>query len=92
VSDGILSTPSMRTTLTGRISLIDRALNMRAEVSPTPAGVPGGPLIQFDVLGGWDDIAVVPDAKSLIERSGAAKPLFGFDRSSGSRGASTFPQ
>jgi AsmA protein len=93
VSDGILSTPAMRTALTGRVSLVDRSLNMRAEVSPTPAGAPTSPLIQFDVTGGWDDVAIVPDAKSLIERSGAAKPLFGFDRSApGTQGASALPQ
>ena len=32
--------------------------------------------IGFDIGGGWDNVSVVPNARSLIERSGAAKPLF----------------
>ena len=53
---------------------------MRALVDPATAGVLPSPVIVFDVTGGWDDVAVVPDAKALIERSGAAKPLFGAER------------
>jgi AsmA protein len=34
----------------------------------------------FDVSGAWDNVTVTPDARSLIERSGAAKPLFGPER------------
>jgi AsmA protein len=37
------------------------------------------PPLVFDVTGGWDDIAIIPDARSLIERSGAAKPLLRLD-------------
>jgi AsmA protein len=50
-------------------------------------------VIVLDVIGGWDDIAIIPDARSLIERSGAAKPLFGAERliPPVSRGASAVP-
>jgi AsmA protein len=37
-------------------------------------------VIAFDIKGGWDDVAVIPDARAFIERSRAAKPLFGLDR------------
>ena len=76
VTDSTLTSPSLRTSLHGQISLVERAVALRAHVDPTPNPTQS-PLIVFDVSGGFDDIAVVPDAKSLIERSGAAKPLFG---------------
>jgi AsmA protein len=59
---------------------MDRLIAVRASVDPAPASTLPSPVIVFDVTGGWDDVAVVPDAKSLIERSGAAKPLFGRER------------
>jgi hypothetical protein len=38
------------------------------------------------VIGTWDDPAIVPDAESLIRRSGAAERLY---RDSGSQAAAT---
>jgi AsmA protein len=76
VTDATLTSPSLRASLYGQISLVERAVALRAHVDPTP-NPSQSPLIVFDVSGGFDDIAVAPDAKSLIERSGAAKPLFG---------------
>ncbi|HEV2559838.1 MAG TPA: AsmA-like C-terminal region-containing protein [Microvirga sp.] len=80
IAEGTLAAPSLRTALQGQVSLFDRWLSMRALVDPATAGALPSPVIVFDVNGGWDDVAVVPDARSLIERSGAAKPLFGSDR------------
>jgi AsmA protein len=76
VSDATLTSPSLRASLHGQVSLVERAVALRAHVDPTPNPTQS-PLVVFDVSGGFDDIAVIPDAKSLIERSGAAKPLFG---------------
>ncbi len=79
VADGRLESPSLVTNLHGRISLVDRTLDLKADVSlATPASSPSPvPAIVFDVGGGWDNVLVTPDARALIERSGAAKPLFG---------------
>jgi AsmA protein len=32
--------------------------------------------LPFEVIGSWDDPAIVPDAQSLIRRSGAAERLY----------------
>ena len=93
ITDGALSAPTMRTALEGRVSLVDRSLTIRAHVSPPTASTTPAPLIAFDVVGSWDDVSVIPDARAFIERSRAAKPLFGVDRLSPSaRGASSVPQ
>ncbi|GEO15818.1 cell envelope biogenesis protein AsmA [Microvirga aerophila] len=78
IADARLASPSLLTTLAGQVSLVDRTLNLKADVS-APAQNPS-PSILFDVNGGWDNVTVTPDARSLIQRSGAAKPLFGPDR------------
>jgi AsmA protein len=80
IADGSLTAPTLRAALRGRVSLFDRWLSVRAAVDPATAGTVPSPVIEFDVTGGWDNVAVVPDARSLIERSGAAKPLFGSER------------
>lgn len=80
IAEGSLTTPALHAALRGRVSLLDRSLSLRALVDPATAGALPSPVIVFDVTGDWDDVAVVPDAKSLIERSGAAKPLFGAER------------
>jgi AsmA protein len=48
---------------------------IRALVDPTAPSPLPSPLMTLDVVGGWDDVAIVPDVKSLIERSGAAQRL-----------------
>ncbi|MBZ6077982.1 AsmA family protein [Microvirga puerhi] len=71
-----VSAPTLSTNLHGKISLSDRALQVKAEVSPVTTSPNLAQAIVFDMSGGWDDIAITPDARSLIERSGAARPLF----------------
>jgi AsmA protein len=62
--------------LRGQVLLVDRTLQVTAGITPvdTPAGQ--SPALTFDVTGDWDNVAVTPHVRSLIERSGAAKPLF----------------
>lgn len=76
VADGSLVSPAIRTFLHGKISFLDRMVALRADVIPTANPSPE-PLIAFAVTGGFGDIVVTPDAKALIERSGAAKSLLG---------------
>jgi len=80
VSDSRLTTPELVTSLRGQVSLVDRTLRLKADVSPVVSGGNVSPVIGFDVGGGWDSVVVMPDVRSLIERSGAAKPLFGNER------------
>jgi AsmA protein len=78
VSESRLTAPALQTNLQGRISLVDRTLDLRADVSAGTSALPDpAPALVFDVSGGWDSVVVAPDARSLIERSGAAKPLLG---------------
>jgi AsmA protein len=80
IVDGNLLAPNLRAALQGRVSLIDRAVALKAQVDPITTAPSPAPAIVFDVTGSWDDIALIPDARAMIERSGAAKPLFGQER------------
>jgi AsmA protein len=94
ITEGAVTAPKLRANLQGRVSLIDRDVAMRAHVDAVPAEPNAASYVVLDVLGGWDAVSVVPDARSLIERSGAAKPLFGRERLEGpaaTRGAEASP-
>ena len=79
-ADSRLSSPILIANLHGQLSLLHRTLNLKADVSPVAPTPSPEPAIVFDVSGGWDNIVVTPEARSLIQRSGAAKPLFGPER------------
>jgi len=74
VTEGRLKSADLTAELKGEVLMVDRTLNLKAKVSS--ADSQSVPAIAFAIDGGWDDISVMPDARSLIERSGAAKPLF----------------
>ncbi|WP_166802174.1 AsmA family protein [Microvirga pakistanensis] len=73
VTEGRLTSADLTAELKGEVLIVDRTLNLKAKVSS--AGSPSAAAIAFDIDGGWDNITVIPNARSLIERSGAAKPL-----------------
>ena len=90
VIEGGLASAALRGVLHGRASLTDRSLAMKAEIVRAEAPkadaaraflpgaaspLPSGPSIGFDLIGAWDDVAVIPDVRSLIERSDAARQL-----------------
>ncbi|MBF9232292.1 AsmA family protein [Microvirga alba] len=77
VAESRIQSPTLVTNLSGQISLVDRSLKLKADVSPVTTVPAPAPAIVFEVGGGWDNVIVTPDARSLIQRSGAAKPLFG---------------
>ena len=63
-----------------KFSLPDRTLRVTADISAADAPAAQTPALVFDVTGDWDNVAVTPQVRSLIERSGAAKPLFPTER------------
>jgi AsmA protein len=76
IVEGRLKGSAVQAHLRGQVLLVDRTLQVTAGITPvdTPAGQ--SPALTFDVTGDWDNVAVTPHVRSLIERSGAAKPLF----------------
>ncbi len=76
---------AVQAALKGQVLLVDRTLSMTANVSPADAPAGQSPALVFDVMGDWDNVAVSPQVRSLIERSGAAKPLFPSERVPASR-------
>lgn len=63
----------------GSIDIGERALNVHATATTSGGEVKPGaerPKFAFDIAGSFDDLALIPDARSLIRQSGAAAPLF----------------
>lgn len=77
---GNLKGPAVQAELRGQVLLVDRTLRVTADISPADAPADQLPALVFDVTGDWDNVSVTPQVRSLIERSGAAKPLFPNDR------------
>jgi AsmA protein len=80
IVEGHLRASTVKAALQGEVLLLDRSLSMKADISPADLPAGHSPSLVFDVSGDWDSIVVKPDARSLIERSGAAKPLLPADR------------
>jgi AsmA protein len=73
------SAPGLSIGVTGSVQIAERTLVLKgtatqaagdAKTASEPTQLP------FEVIGGWDDPAIVPDAQSLIRRSGAAERLY----------------
>lgn len=71
------STPTLRGLVEGALFLPDRRISARAAVeSRNPVGdASPTAALAFDIQGAWNSISVIPDAKALIQRSGAARLL-----------------
>ncbi len=79
IDDGAMRSRNVELAFGGAIDVGERALNLHATATPSGAQSKAGhePLkFVFDVGGAWDDLALIPDARSLIRQSGAAAPLF----------------
>lgn len=83
IAEGQLTSPGVRAALKGRVSLVERSLALKAMVegqAATPAAgsdpPPVSPLV-FEITGPWNGPAMLPDARALILRSGAARQLLG---------------
>jgi len=78
VIEGKLASEDLIAELKGQVLMVDRTLKLSAAVAA--ANATSSPAIAFDIGGGWDNVRIIPNARSLIERSGAAKPLLPADR------------
>jgi AsmA protein len=80
IAEAHLRGPAVQAGLQGQVLLVERTLSMTANISPADAPADQSPALVFNVMGDWDNVAVSPQVRSLIERSGAAKPLFPAER------------
>jgi AsmA protein len=77
LDDGRLEGAAVRLALDGLASIPERDLDLKGTASlvgPNLTGAAGFEL-PFVVQGSWEDPILLPDARSLIQRSGAAAPL-----------------
>lgn len=75
VAQGALKSRAANVAFGGLVDLGERTAALHGEASS--AGTAQNPAqFAFDVAGPWDDLALIPDARSLIRRSDAAAPLF----------------
>ncbi|MEA2857572.1 MAG: AsmA protein [Methylobacteriaceae bacterium] len=71
--------PGLSIGMTGSVQIADRMLALKGVATQAPGdaqSVTEPTQLPFDVLGSWDDPSIVPDAQSLIRRSGAAERLY----------------
>lgn len=74
VLEGTLAAQDLRAALQGRVFLAERLISARARVESYAAG-PQPSSLSFDISGNWDSVAIIPDVRALIQRSGAAQSL-----------------
>jgi AsmA protein len=90
IEDGAMRSQNIDLGFDGPIDIGERALNLHATATTAGGNRKSGhegPTFAFDIIGGWDDLSLIPDAPSLIRQSGAAAPLL----SRGSAGAKATP-
>ena len=72
--------PSVRLAVSGQASLPTRDLDLKGIATLVSSTTTDEFVLPFVVQGPWDDPLMLPDAQSLIRRSGAAAPLLGAGR------------
>ncbi len=79
VVDAGFAAPSISGVVQGIFFIPDRRISARAAVQSKEAVADGDMVsaLSFDIQGPWHDIAILPDANALIQRSGAARLLLG---------------
>ena len=75
VSDVHLDGPAVRLTVSGQVSVPTRDLDLKGQATLVSNATANEFDLPFVVQGQWDDPIMLPDAQSLIRRSGAAAPL-----------------
>lgn len=76
LDDGVIESQAYTIALTGGAQIAERHIDLRAVVAAKGDGAEKKPAFAFDIAGPWDHADIVPDARGLIRRSGAAQPLF----------------
>jgi AsmA protein len=76
------SAPGLSIGMTGSVQIADRMLALKGMATQTSGNATSAAegsqptQLPFEVIGTWDDPGIVPDAQSLIRRSGAAERLY----------------
>jgi AsmA protein len=73
--------PSVRLAVAGQASVPTRDLDLKGVATLVSTATSDEFQLPFVVQGPWDDPIMLPDAQSLIRRSGAAAPLLGSGKS-----------
>lgn len=79
LSEASLASPATKVTATGQVGLGERSFDIKGNAQAVGAQVAAvePTSLPFELTGTFDEPLLVPDAKSLIRRSGAAAPFFG---------------
>jgi AsmA protein len=75
LSEALVSGLGVQLALTGKASVPERKLDMRAIARQTGPTGTNGPQLMLDIRGPWDEPQIILDKDSLIRRSDAAAPL-----------------
>ena len=75
LSEALVSGLGVQLALTGKASVPDRKLDMRAVARQTGPTGTNGPQLMLDIRGLWDEPQILFDKESLLRRSDAAAPL-----------------
>jgi AsmA protein len=75
LEDGRLEGAAVRLAIDGLASIPERDLDLKGTASLVTPPTSSGFELPFVVQGSWQDPLLLPDARSLIQRSGAAAPL-----------------
>lgn len=78
IEDGAMRSQNIDLGFDGSIDMGERALDLHATATTSGGNSKSGPerpRFAFEIIGGWDDLSLIPDAPSLIRQSGAAAPL-----------------
>jgi AsmA protein len=75
LNEALVSGLGVQLALTGKASVAERTLTMRAVARQTGPSAANGPQLMLDIRGPWDDPQIIFDKESLIRRSDAAAPL-----------------
>jgi AsmA protein len=73
VTEASIVSPATQIDVTGSLQLPDRTLALKGIAAPNRAE---GAALPFEIKGSFDEPALIPDARALIRRSGAAAPFF----------------
>ena len=73
VSEASLVSPATLIELSGSLYLPERIIALKGLAAPNR---PEGAALPFEIKGSFDEPALIPDARALIRRSGAAAPFF----------------